>query len=275
MFTKLVPGPRASSESETVDWDDPHDPGRLLYACREDMIRLWQDPVIKELLRAKRLRLEDMPGFFLDSLERVTAPRYVPTDDDVLRARLKTLGVTEYRFTIKDRGLAGSLREWRVFDVGGQRSLRAAWAPYFDDMNAILFLAPISCFDQNLVEDPNINRLEDSVLLWKSIVANPLLSKTNIVLFLNKVDIFKAKLAAGIELGRYVVTYRNRPNDFESASAYLRRKFGQIFKEHSPLPRTFYCHFTTVTDPKATQKLLLDIQDSVIQQNLKDIRLMD
>jgi hypothetical protein len=35
----------------------------------------------------------------------------------------------------------------------------AAWAPFFDDVNAIIFLAPISCFDQVLAEDPSINRL--------------------------------------------------------------------------------------------------------------------
>jgi guanine nucleotide-binding protein alpha-1 subunit len=57
---------------------------------------------------------------FLDSIERVTALRYVPTDgesdssgrafclqlrsDDILRARLKTLGISEHRFTL-DAGL--------------------------------------------------------------------------------------------------------------------------------------------------------------------------
>ena len=35
----------------------------------------------------------------------------------------------------------------------------AAWVPFFDDMNAIIFLAPISCFDQVLEEDPTVNRL--------------------------------------------------------------------------------------------------------------------
>ena len=58
-------------------------------------------------------------------------------------------------------------------------SLTAAWAPYFDDMDAIIFLAPIrwvfqvanskdspplspylfSCFDQVLEEDNRVNRL--------------------------------------------------------------------------------------------------------------------
>jgi hypothetical protein len=31
--------------------------------------------------------------------------------------------------------------------------------PFFDDMDAIIFLAPISCFDQVLAEDDTVNRL--------------------------------------------------------------------------------------------------------------------
>lgn len=37
--------------------------------------------------------------------------------------------------------------------------LPAAWAPYFDNMDAIIFLAPLSAFDEVLAEDPNVNRL--------------------------------------------------------------------------------------------------------------------
>lgn len=56
------------------------------------------------------------------------------------------------------------------------------------------------------------------MLLWKSIVQNPLLKATNLVLFLNKCDILKAKLASGIKLSEYIVSYGSRPNDFESAT---------------------------------------------------------
>jgi len=275
VFGRLMLDGRDSVESrEAIDWDDPEDPGRIIHACGEDMIRLWNDDTIRALLQVQGVRLEDQPGFFLDSLERVTSPRYVPTDEDILRARLKTLGVTEYRFAIKEGTLGGTTRDWRVFDVGGHRSLRAAWAPYFDDMNAILFLAPISCFDQMLEEDPTVNRLEDSVLLWKTIVSNPLLAKTSIVLFLNKVDIFKAKLEAGIKLSKFILSYGDRSNDFESTSTYLKRKFAQIHKDRSPEPRMFYCHFTTVTDTKSTQHILTDVQDTVVVQSLKESSLI-
>ena len=67
------------------------------------------------------------------------------------------------------------------------RSQRHAWAPFFDDANAIIFLAPVSAFDQVLAEDRSVNRLEDSVMLWKQICQNKLLQNIELILFLNKV----------------------------------------------------------------------------------------
>jgi G-protein alpha subunit len=74
-------------------------------------------------------------------------------------------------------------------------------------VNAIIFLAPISVFDQflaevrtpylnptstqELLQDSRVNRVEDSLLLWKSLVENKLLANVNIILFLNKCDLLK------------------------------------------------------------------------------------
>ena len=54
---------------------------------------------------------------------------------------------------------------------------RSAWYPYFMDVNAIIFLAPISVFDEPLAEDRKVNRLEDSFLLWKAVCSSKLLAK--------------------------------------------------------------------------------------------------
>ncbi|KAG8216486.1 guanine nucleotide binding protein, alpha subunit [Butyriboletus roseoflavus] len=271
-FNRLLrnAGARDSCESiDLINWSDPDDPGVVLHACLEDMIKLWADPTVKKLMDIEKMRPEEMAGFFLDALPRVTSPKYIPTDDDILRARLKTLGVSEHRFQVKSGHLGTAMSsDWRVFDVGGQRSLVTAWAPYFDDMNAIIFLAPISCFDQVLQEDLSVNRLADSFLLWKSIVSNPLLKKTDLVLFLNKCDILRAKLESGIRLGDYITSYGNRPNDFESASTYLKKKFAGMMKEHAG-DRPFYCHFTSVTDTHSTSLILQNVQDVVIRDNLK------
>lgn len=85
----------------------------------------------------------------------------------------------------------------------------------FPTVDAIIFLAPISGFDQVLLEDRAVNRLvcvssfpwrltlidhqEDSVLLWKAVCSNKLLANVDLVLFLNKCDILESKLKAGIK----------------------------------------------------------------------------
>jgi guanine nucleotide-binding protein alpha-1 subunit len=65
--------------------------------------------------------------------------------DDILHARIQTMGVTEHVFDVNIHGKATT---WHIYDVGGARGQRHSWIPYFDDCNAIIFVAPISAFDQ-------------------------------------------------------------------------------------------------------------------------------
>ena len=41
-----------------------------------------------------------------------------------------------------------------------------------ETVNSLIFLAPISAFDQVLQEDRLVNRVEDSLMLWREIVSN-------------------------------------------------------------------------------------------------------
>lgn len=63
-------------------------------------------------------------GSFLDDLDRVTSLKYMPSDDDVLKARLKTVGVSEYKFEMEISAGRDTGTEWRIVDVGGSRSQR-------------------------------------------------------------------------------------------------------------------------------------------------------
>ena len=55
------------------------------------------------------------------------------------------MGVTEHIF---DVNIHGKSVTWHLYDVGGARGQRHSWVPYFDDANAIIFVAPVSAFDQ-------------------------------------------------------------------------------------------------------------------------------
>lgn len=254
-------------------WDDPSDPVHVVNACSQAMSSLWKDPNVKQRLRELKLRIEESSGFFLDEISRITALRYFPTDQDVLKARLKTLGVVEHSFFIPD--CHRRTIEWKIYDVGGARNQRSAWAPYFDDVNAIIFLAPISAFDQVLAEDPRVNRMEDSFLLWKSLVSNKLLTDVSIILFLNKIDLLQAKLRNGVRLRDHMPHYGDRPNDYDNVSKYFYNKFGALHQEFSAnRDRELKIHFTSVTDTRRTAIIIKNVRDIIISTNLKSLRLM-
>jgi guanine nucleotide-binding protein alpha-1 subunit len=64
-FGRLIATARASFDSAPeleIDFEDPNDPGFILHACSEDILRLWNDSTVKMLLRAQKIRLEDMGG---------------------------------------------------------------------------------------------------------------------------------------------------------------------------------------------------------------------
>ncbi|KAJ7161242.1 guanine nucleotide binding protein, alpha subunit [Mycena crocata] len=266
--------PKSAGSGEIEGWwEDPEDPVHTLHACAPYMQEMWRDPAVRQRLREKRIRLEESSGFYLDEIPRITAKKYIPTDADVLKARLKTMGVVEHTFSISSGHNRGV--QWKIYDVGGARNQRQAWAPYFDSINAIIFLAPISAFDQVLAEDPHVNRVEDSLQLWQSVVSNKLLSKVNIVLFLNKCDLLQAKLDAGVRLNHHMISYGDRPNDYDSVSKYFRNKFGALHHAVTPnKERELYIHLTAVTDTRRTATIISNVRDIIIKGNLKTMKLV-
>ncbi|KAG2136532.1 guanine nucleotide binding protein, alpha subunit [Suillus bovinus] len=269
-----IKSPKSAHTNEIEGWwDDPSDPVHVLNPCAQAMLALWKDPSVKQRLREKRIRVEEGSGFFLDEISRITALRYFPSDQDVLKARLKTTGVVEHSFSIPDS--QRRFTTWKIYDVGGARNQRHAWAPYFEDVNAIIFLAPISAFDQVLAEDPEVNRLEDSLQLWKSVVSNKLLAHVSIILFLNKVDLLQAKLKSGVRLSHHMPRYGDRPNDYENVSSYFYNKFGSFHQTFSSnKEREFKIHLTSVTNTRQTATIIQNVRDIIVTVNLKNIHLM-
>ncbi|PVF92200.1 G-alpha-domain-containing protein [Serendipita vermifera] len=267
-----------------IDWSlDPEDPIHILQRCANDMVALWNDAGVKTILRQRKIRLEESPGFYLNDIYRVVASDYLPSVDDVLKARLKTLGVVEHRFSL-DAPMSGGLFgkanphahvDWVIYDVGGARNQRHVWAPFFDDVQALIFLAPISAFDQVLTEDANVNRMEDSLLLWRSVVSNKLLKNVDLILFLNKCDLLAHKIAAGVRLNAFMTSYGDRPNDFESIANYFRNKFGAMHQSYTPNPeRELYIHMTSVVDTQATKKIITSVRDFLLRNALRGTNLL-
>ncbi|KAF8581891.1 G-alpha-domain-containing protein [Ramaria rubella] len=243
----------------------------ILTSRKSDIQTLWTSPMAQELLSRRGVRLEELPGFFLDDLDRILTNGYEPSDADVVRARLRTMGIQEHKF-IFDKG-AESGREWIIYDVGGSRPQVSTWFSFFEDVNAIIFIVPVNCFDEVLEEDPHVNRLQDSINLWKQICRSPLLKQAQLILFLNKVDLLQRKLDSGIHFAHYVPRFGDRANDRDTVCRYLRNQFKDIQKRYSP-QRTFNAWLTCATDTKATEKTLATVRYGIVKDHLSDAILM-
>jgi len=93
---------------------------------------LWSDGGIKECYsRSREYQLNDSAAYYLDALERLCDTSYIPTEQDVLRTRVKTTGIIETKFEYKNLFFT-------LIDVGGQRSERKKWIHCFQDVTAII-----------------------------------------------------------------------------------------------------------------------------------------
>jgi len=117
-----------------------------------------------------------------------------------------------------------------MFDVGGQRSERKKWIHCFENVTSIIFCVALSEYDQVLLEESNQNRMMESLVLFDSVVNSRWFMRTSIILFLNKVDLFKGKLERS-PLGNYFPDYSGG-NDVNRAAKYLLWRFNQVNRAH-------------------------------------------
>lgn len=245
----------------------------LLYRCKDDIIALWSDDTVQDLLARHNVKLRDNPGFFLDDVDRIASRGYEPSDKDIVRARLRTLGVQEYRFSLDTAG--GPQTEWVMYDVAGCRTQRAAWIPYFTDVTTILFLAPISAFDEWIHEGRRVNRLQDTYMLWQMLCESRLLTHVQIILFMNKCDLLAKKLKdKRIKVRDYVLDFGSRPNDFKTVTEFFHKAFKDIFKKGDKRERRLYSHFTSVVDTKATALTLFGVHDAILKRHISKAGLL-
>lgn len=170
------------------------------------MKKLWNDNGVQQCFnRSNEYQLNDSAKYFLDQLDTIGSPNYLPSTQDILRTRVKTTGIVEINFTFKGSTNEDDEEEkyfvffyldlnFRVFDVGGQRSERKKWIHCFEDVTAIIFIVALSEYDQVLVEDETTNRMHESLRLFDSICNNKWFVNTSIILFLNKKDLFAEKI---------------------------------------------------------------------------------
>ncbi|ORZ02157.1 heterotrimeric G-protein alpha subunit, GPA3-like protein [Syncephalastrum racemosum] len=225
----------------------------------EAVENIWKDGVIPRLLdqEASEFYLMDSAPYFFENVRRIGRPDYIPNEQDVLRARSKTTGITETRFKMGQMNI-------HMFDVGGQRSERKKWIHCFEAVTSIIFCVALSEYDQVLLEESRQNRMMESLVLFESITNSRWFLRTSIILFLNKIDLFRAKLPK-VPLEKYFPDYGGGQDPSKAAKYILWR-----FTQTNRAKLNIYPHLTQATDTSNIRLVFAAIKETILQNALKD-----
>ncbi|KAK7039973.1 putative G protein alpha chain [Favolaschia claudopus] len=254
--------------------DDTQSADHLLNDCLADIYELWNAAAVQELLDAQNVTLQHQPGFFLDDSSRICDEKYVPTPGDLLRTAVDTSAsvTAPVKTEIKVATDAHRLlpRHWTIYEM--KSSERAPWAQFIDDVRSLIFLIPISAFDETYSRNGSeINQLEESLNHWRMLCENRLLAPVTFTVCLNKTDILARKLQAGKQFSEYVISYKNKPNEPKAILQYISQQVRQIhWQSRSRLGRILDIHHICAIDPDHTYHRIVNcLQDNLFREALQ------
>ena len=221
---------------------------------------LWQSKIIQAAYRRRhQFQLNDSTFYFMSSIERICKRDYEPTEQDVLRSRVKTTGISKIEFSYRKA-------RFHMYDVGGQRSERKKWIHFFDNVTAILFVISIAEYDQMLEEDHTVSRMKESLSLFENVINNDYFKQKPIITFFNKKDLFEEKIKRkGIK--QVFPSYTGPVHSYEESVNFIVNEY--VNKSKMPITkRAMYTHLTTATDTHLVKVVFQSVGDIVMNMVL-------
>eukprot|EP00949_MAST-11_sp_MAST-11-sp1_P002293 g2293.t1 len=179
---------------------------------------IWSDPGVQLAFESRNefdLPLGEATAQFLDNLDALAKPSYLPDEKDIMLHREKRSGVVELRCDVGDASFS-------LTDIGGQTTKLRKWLHIFDQYDAVLFVASLTNYREKLTfldrefiaknGPPNSSptRMHEAVQRY-SLIRKHLGGKPHVVV-LNKVDAFQRAIAqVGGDPCQYVQPDGTRP----------------------------------------------------------------
>jgi guanine nucleotide-binding protein G(i) subunit alpha len=224
---------------------------------------LWTDSGVQATYEQRaNYQLTDSASYFFDRIDEVMQADYIPSEQDVLRSRVRTTGIVENAFDIEGN-------QFKMFDVGGQRNERKKWIHCFENVTAVLFVAAISEYDQVLYEDENTNRMVEALNLFEEICNSRWFRETAMILFLNKRDLFQIKIQK-VSL-RVCFQEYEAEDTYEAGCEFLQGKFNS--RNRNP-DKAVYTHITCATDTDNISAVFNAVKDIIIRKSLTEAGLV-
>ena len=185
----------------------------------EALQELWEDENIQEAFQHREeTKAPDHMDYFFNRLDKVASDNYVPTDEDIIKARIRTIGINAITFCIDSAII-------RIYDVGGQMNERQKWDQCEKEIEGIIYCVSLPEFNRLMFEEPT-NRMEDSISTFQNMINNKTkFDRFPIFLLFNKYDTFTEKVKNTNAFSEHYPSYNGDPHDPEKCAQFIIDKF--------------------------------------------------
>mmetsp|Transcript_20745 Transcript_20745/g.23067 ORF Transcript_20745/g.23067 Transcript_20745/m.23067 type:complete len:361 (-) Transcript_20745:390-1472(-) len=195
--------------------------------------------------------------YLLEHRKRILSKRYVPTNEDILRIKQRTTGVSEINAHVDGMQID-------MVDVGGQKAERRKWIHCFEGVNIVFYVVGLGDYDLRC-DQRNTTALRESLEVFKQVLSLRMFADKPLVILYNKNDLLKEK-ATKIDLRTCFPDYKGGLK-YENALNFIKDKFRSLIppdrpfseRELSAIDSGTYFHFLKTYRKNCVPKFLLEL----------------
>ncbi|ETO29764.1 hypothetical protein RFI_07357 [Reticulomyxa filosa] len=163
-----------------------------------------------------------------------------------------------------------------TYAKGGQRAERKKWIHCFTGVTAVIFVASLSGYEESMYEEETENVMHDSLNLFTEVCNRSYFHTTPIILFLNKDDLFRAKINTEspyhVPLTVCFPEYDGK-DEYDDCLGYIKKQFTKCHARTGQNHKIFI-HVTCAMDSNNVRRVFDDVTHIVIQRSLNEVGFM-
>ena len=113
--------------------------------------------------------------------------------------------------------------------------------------------------------------MHEALMLFESIGNSKYFEKSALILFLNKMDLFREKIQSGKSpIKANFPDFTGNDRDVEAGQQFFASKFKTLVRDPT---KEVYVHYTNATDTNLLDRTMKSVQDMIVQRNLQTLML--
>lgn len=185
-----LPSPLSTDFAVLLHEIETSDPSSLSPAAVTATQSIWPSPIFSTLyIQNFEIDFPQYAPYFADSIARIAAPDYVPTEADIIRLNASTGGIKELRFDWNELAV-------HLFNISGfiPDQFRKRWFHQLENATALVYTVDVATYDRPYHGHSAESQLLDDFATFKSYANSPKFAGSSVILLLNNFTRFREKL---------------------------------------------------------------------------------